>query len=404
MRQGTEITAMLIAPNRELSQQLLDTLPQSRAFQILADLKAYPPLQTLEMRMRQLRPHVILLDLATDLAAAVELIRQTVALTPPVHVVGLHVANDPQAILQSLRAGAVEFLHAPFEIATQRDAAARLERLIVPDAAPSKEPGRVIAVSSSKPGSGASTVAAQLAFALQRIGGKRVLLADCDLTGGTVGFYLKLTHEYSLTDAIEQAGLLDEARWNSLVARRAGVDILPAPPMPCAEDPDPARLKILEEQARAVFDWVVLDLPAFFSQTSLMAIADCDRAYIVSTAELPSLHLTRKAMGLISQLGFPKDRFHVLVNRCDRNEEMSNADMEKLFGCPVHARLPNDYFTLHRAVTLGQPLGGDCELGRAIESLARSLCLSAGVPVADAAPVQAAGRGARVARPVAAQG
>ena len=60
-----EITALLIAPNRELAQQFLATLPQTRAFQILADLKSYPPQQTLEIRARQLKPHVVLLDLAT---------------------------------------------------------------------------------------------------------------------------------------------------------------------------------------------------------------------------------------------------------------------------------------------------------------------------------------------------
>jgi hypothetical protein len=65
-----EITALLIAPNRDLAGQLLATLSQTRAFQILADLKSYPPQQTLEIRARQLKPDVVLLDLATDLAAA----------------------------------------------------------------------------------------------------------------------------------------------------------------------------------------------------------------------------------------------------------------------------------------------------------------------------------------------
>ena len=62
-----EIAALLIAPDRALAQQFLATLPQTRAFQILADLKSYPPHQTLDIRARQLRPNIILLDLATDL-------------------------------------------------------------------------------------------------------------------------------------------------------------------------------------------------------------------------------------------------------------------------------------------------------------------------------------------------
>ena len=40
LHNGPEITALLIAPNRELAQQFLATLPQTRAFQILADLRA----------------------------------------------------------------------------------------------------------------------------------------------------------------------------------------------------------------------------------------------------------------------------------------------------------------------------------------------------------------------------
>jgi len=382
MNGASEITALLIAPDRGLAQQLLDTLPQSHAFQILADLKTYPPTATVEMRIRQLKPNVVLLDLASGMGEALELIKIISAFSPAVHVVGLHTVNDSTAILQSLRAGAVEFLYAPFALSTQHEAVARLRRLIVPEATPQRENGRVIAFASAKPGSGASTMATQTAFALQRLTGKKILLADCDLTGGTIGFYLKLAHSYSLVDALQHVERLDPALWNSLTVNHGGVDIIPAPAMPYADSLDPSRLKMLAEQARGVYDWVILDLPTVFSQTSLMAIAECDRAYVISTAELPSLHLTRKAMVLIEQLGFPKDRFHVVVNRVDRNGEVSAADMEKLFGTQVQARLPNDYFALHRVVTLGQPLGNDCELGRAIEAVAGKLCSAFGAGVA----------------------
>src|SRR6266851_6087419 len=172
-----QIAALLIAPNRDLAQQFTAALTDTHAFQILADLKSYPPPQTLEIRARQLKPDVVLLDLSTDLATAVELIRFIVGLTPPVHVLGLHTSNDSQAILQSLRAGATEFLCAPFDPAIQRAAVARLRRLCAPEPVAPAKTGQVIAFSSAKPGSGASTVATQTAFALQRLTGKRILLA-----------------------------------------------------------------------------------------------------------------------------------------------------------------------------------------------------------------------------------
>jgi pilus assembly protein CpaE len=368
-----EIAALLIAPDRALAQQFLATLPQTRAFQILADLKSYPPQQTLEIRIKQLKPNVVLLDLASDLTAAVEVVKFIAAMTPPVHVVGLNTRNDSTAILQSLRAGASEFLYAPFELPTQREAIARLRRLVQPEAPTQTEAGHVIGVASTKPGSGASTVATQVAFSLQRLTGKRILLADFDLTGGTIGFYLKLSHNYSLVDALQHSEHMDLALWNSLTVNYGGVDILPAPATPYAEALDGARLRVLIEHARNLYDWVILDLPSIFNRTSLMAISECERAFLISTSELPSLHLTRKALTMVDQLGFPKDRFQVLVNRVDKRDDISSADMEKLFGCAIHAKLPNDYFSLHRVVTLGQPLGAEGDLGKAIEQVAARL-------------------------------
>jgi pilus assembly protein CpaE len=383
-----EIAALLIAPDRALAQQFLATLPQTRAFQIHADLKSYPPQQTLEIRIKQLKPNIVLLDLSSDLNAAVEVVKFIAAMSPPVHVVGLHTHNDSTAILQSLRAGASEFLYAPFELATQREAIARLRRLVQPEAPGQTEAGHVVAMSSAKPGSGASTLATQAAFSLQRLTGKRILLADFDLTGGTIGFYLKLSHNYSLVDALQHSEHMDVALWNSLTVNYGGVDILPAPAVPYAEPLDGARLRVLIEHARSLYDWVILDLPAIFNRTSLMAISECERAFLISTSELPSLHLTRKALTMVDQLGFPKDRFQVLVNRVDKRDDIGIGDMEKLFGCPIHATLPNDYFSLHRVVTLGQPLGSDGELGKAIEQVAARLNSSLAPPKKSAQPVR----------------
>ena len=70
----------------------------------------------------------------------------------------------------------------------------------------------------------------------------------------------------------------------------------------------------------------------------------------------------------------------MMVNRINRRDEIGGSDIEKLFNCSVNSRIPNDYFSLHRAVTLGQPVDGHCELGKAIEGLAGRL---SGIPVQD---------------------
>jgi pilus assembly protein CpaE len=367
---GPVLTALAIIPDRELAAQLEAALERTRSFQILSEFKSYPSQQSLEIRVRQSKPDVILLDLASDLDQACELIRCVASFNLQTHVVGLHVRNDSDAILRSLRSGASEFLYAPFDVQTQNDAVARLRRLLQPGPADASEPGSIIAFSSAKPGSGASTLAAQTAFSLRRTTSQRVLLADFDLMGGMIGFYLKLTNTKSLLDLLPLAERLHEGAWASAVAVADGVDILAAPETPYAGPVDAARLHAVMEYARMNYDWVVVDLPVVFQRLSLMTISESDRAFLVSTPELPSLHLARKAVNLLDQLGFPKERFQILMNRIDRRDEIAGSDIERLFNCAIDARIPNDYFSLHRAVTLGQPVDAHCELGKAMESLA----------------------------------
>jgi pilus assembly protein CpaE len=370
---GPVLTALAIIPDRDLAGQFSSALERARSFQILSEFKSYPTPQTLEIRVRQTKPDVILLDLASDLDQACELIRCVAALNLRVHVVGLHVRNDSDAILRCLRSGASEFLYAPFDLQTQNDAVARLHRLLQPGAVEQAEPGSIVAFSSAKPGSGASTLAAQTAFALRRTTAQRVLLADFDLMGGMIGFYLKLVNTKSLLDVLLMAERLQDGGWAACVALADGVDILPAPETPYAGPVEAGRLHAVLEYARMNYEWVVIDLPVVFQRLSLMTISESDRAYLVSTPELPSLHLARKAVNLLDQLGFPKERFQIVMNRIDRRDEIAGSDIERLFNCAIDARIPNDYFSLHRAVTLGQPVDGHSDLGRAVESLANRM-------------------------------
>ena len=368
-----ELTAILICQDRELASVFIRSVENSRSFQIMADLKSYPPRQTLEIRLRQLQPDVLLLDLSSSLDAACELIQIVTQVAPSTHVIGLHNANDSEALLRSLRLGASDFLYAPFDPAAQLEAADRLRRLKEPDQPADRELGRVIAFASSKPGSGASTLSAQTAFTLKKLTGRRVLLLDLDLMGGTIGFYLKLNHAYSMLDAIEHANRLNPAVWSSMIAHCGGIDILPAPDAPVSSEVPGDRLHSVLQYARMLYDWVVVDLPAIFYRPSLLMLTEADHMFLVSTGELPSLHLARKAITMLTQLGLTKDRYKLLVNRVNKRDGIGLTDLEKIFNSPVDAMFPNDYFSLHRVVTLGQPLGADGELGKAVEGLARKI-------------------------------
>ena len=367
------LTALLISPDRDLAQQFTGTLTETRAFQVLADLKSYPARNTLDIRLRQFKPDVVLIDVVSDLDAAGDLIRFLGTCRPPVQVVGLHRNNDSGVIVHVLRLGASEFLYAPFDAAVQREAVARIRRLRAPEQTSETELGKVIAFTSAKPGSGSSTLATHTAHAIRKATGKRVLLADLDLEGGTIAFYLKLQPSYSVVDALQQADRLDAGLWSALTVNSSGVDVLAAPDVPYSDGIDPGRLHVVLEYARLLYDWVVIDAPCIFHRVSLLAVSESDQSYLVSTSDLASLHLARRAVNLLTQLGFGKERYQVVVNRLGKRDGIAGGDIEKIFNCQVHASIPNDYFALHRVISLGHPLSPDCELGKAIGSLASKI-------------------------------
>jgi pilus assembly protein CpaE len=365
---------VLIAPDRSLAEQFSETLRRSRTFQVVADLKSYPTPHALEMRLRQIGPDVILIDVATNPDLANSLIRVAAAFRPAVQVVGLSPNNDPALLMSALRQGASEFLHAPFAPEVQLEAVCRLLRLRQPGTVSSSQPANVIMFSSAKPGSGCSTLATQVAFALRRLTQKRILLADFDLSGGSVCFgSSKADGSGSLGEAPPKTDQFTSLSSSSLLTEVAGVHLLAWHDAGSETLIEPARIIELLDWGKFQYDYILLDLPVVFRAFSLAALSQADRALIVSTCELPSLHFARKTVKLFDHLGFPKEKFAIILNRVTRKDELGRAEIEKLFQCPVYARVPSDYLSLHRAVTLGKPLDTTCDLGKTLEKLASSL-------------------------------
>jgi pilus assembly protein CpaE len=363
------LIALLVAADRALARAFLDALATTQAFQIAAEIKSYPNRRTLEMRLEQVRPDVVLVDLAADLETACEVIRGTLSLLPSCRVIGIHAENKSEAILKSVRAGATEFLHAPFETSCQIEAAARVRKLLS-SAASAQPAGRLLAFTSAKEGSGASTLARQVALAVRSAVRQRVLLADLDFNGGTLAFSLNLASGHHGADAGRRATAWDLP---SPVSGPEGSAVLPAPMSPLRQLPEPDRVGAFLDSARQSFDWVLADLPPVFERLSLFVMSQADRVYLLATPELPSLHLTRKALTALQQLGFPSERVRIVLNRVDRRGETALASVERLFPASLEARLPDDSFAIQTAMLDGAPVGAATEYGKAVAALAASL-------------------------------
>lgn len=386
-----DLQSVLIAPDRNLAEQFLETVSTLRAFQIVADLKSYPVGQSLDVRLRQYDPDVVLLDVATDPAIAAQLIARILETRSGVQIVALHSRSDKDAVVTALRQGASEFLFAPFDLRAQQDAVSRIRRLRRPKAAaPEREPGRVICVSSAKPGSGSSTIALELALALENQTGGRVLLADGDAAGGTLGAHLAEAETPSLNALLRGE---EDANWHRRTLRADAVELLPAPREPQVNAADPVRFSEALEPIRRIYDWIVIDLPVLYERLSLIALPSADVFYLVSTPDLGSLHLARRALGLIESLGFPKTSARILVNRMPKRDGLAIADLQRIFGVPVEAVLPADEAALEgrlHALAENGPCSPSSDFGRSLQTLAARTRQTAR-PEANRAPAALAG-------------
>jgi len=363
----------MVCPDRALAQQFSSTIAELKTLNILADLKEYPTGAALEQQLKQYRPDAVLLDVSSKRDAALFLVSQITAAKPALAVIGLHPSNDPEAILQCLRSGVAEFLHAPFQARDAEQAVMRLVRRKESEVRQQPARGRLLAFVPSKGGSGATSIAANTAYLLSKMSQKRVLLADFDLTAGTICFLFKLSHSYSLLDGIKHSHQLDESLWGSLVANRDNLDILPAPEKPQSPAIEPYRVHECLEYARSFYSHVVVDLPSISEKLALATLNEADQVFLVANPELPCLFLARKTLAFLEEMGFQKEQVRVLVNRLHKQEELSLKDMEKIFRYTIYATFPNDYPSVRRSLTEGKPVSESCELGKAYRKFAKEV-------------------------------
>jgi septum site-determining protein MinD len=69
-------------------------------------------------------------------------------------------------------------------------------------------------------------------------------------------------------------------------------------------------------EIRQKYDFCLMDAPAGLGMGFRMAVADTDRAIVVTTTEQSSLRDAQRTVMELSHL--PRDRVHLVVNRCRR--------------------------------------------------------------------------------------
>ncbi|MBI1355339.1 MAG: response regulator [Acidobacteria bacterium] len=360
---GTPVRAVLVCPDDGLFQALRAARSAAPQFEIVEEISSYA--EAAKHAERLARMDAALLDVGSDRTEALGLLRRLIEINPDFAVVGLNRSNDPETILQCLRAGAAEFLSSPFPPHDLRQAIQRIGRRRAAEVRPTAlRRGKLLAFAPVKGGSGATTLAYTVAFQIQRETRQRVLLADLSLSAGVISFLLRLRTQYTLIDALRHSSQIDEALWKSLVTTHQGVDVLVAPERPEPALIEPYPVEAVLEFARSLYDWVIIDLETVCDALGLIAVNAADQINLVCSTAMPSLFLMRRTIPLLEEMGRSRDQIQVLVNRVDRRAELSIEDMEKIFRASVTATFPEDNSGVERALREGTVVADNSDLGK----------------------------------------
>ncbi len=304
--------------------------------------------------LRRHRPDALYVDLGTDPEGTLELLERLPAPRPILLLAGPQ--EDSSLILRAMRLGAREFFSPVPAPETVRAAVQRL--LLDPggrSVAAVRKLGPVVAVMGAKGGVGATFTACQLAAELER-SGAHVVLVDMNLRVGDVALFLDVHPRYTLANLATEHDQIDSAYLHTILEpHRSGVRVLASPSRP--EEADLVRVAHLEKALgvlREEFDWVVLDVPRSWDETSLRALDLADQILLVTLMDVPTLNHARQHLDLLQRLGHPLEKIRLVANRYSGSGPLTRKDVEDFLGRVPDALIPNDYPTALACVNEGK--------------------------------------------------
>lgn len=216
-------------------------------------------------------------------------------------------------------------------------------RMLAPPTDEESTPGQIVTVFAAKGGCGKTTLAINLGVALARQGAKRVCVVDLDLSFGDVAISVQLDPLRTIVDALPMAGHLDESGAASLLSRyQPGLDMLLAPVTPGDAEKIPPRLVgELLAVLRGMYDFVVVDTPAQFSEHVLTAMDVSSQLVLLTTPDVPALKNLRVTLDMLDLLSYPRQIRSVVVNRSDSKVGLSLDHVERVVRNPIAAHVPS---------------------------------------------------------------
>lgn len=347
----------------------------------------------------EVSPDVVLMDINMpdiDGITATETIR---AQSPHIQVVILSVQSDQNYMRRAMLAGARDFLTKPpmgdelisaikraGEMAhVEREKGAKQQMAMSAASgaggfggytAPVK--GKVVLVYSPKGGTGCTTIAVNLAIALNNEDTRSVLI-DGNLQFGDIAIFVNEQGKNTIVDIAPRVDDLDVDIVDDILIKHeaSGIRILAAPQRPeMAEKVSPDQFVKVLQFMQKIYSYVVVDTSSILTDVILSAIDLSDVVVLITTQEIPAIKSSRLILDLLTTMGIGKERVIFAMNRYDRRFAITPERVGENLKHEIAVAIPLDEKIAINAVNRGVPFMLDNKsqpIGRGIFSLAETV-------------------------------
>jgi pilus assembly protein CpaE len=386
VRMDAEVRVLIVEELDQVVERVRELLREDAQLQLVETVREGR--RAIE-RIADVRPDVVIIDTllqgeTSGLRVARQL-RESGVATP---IVFLTVPDMPVTLTSEMGLAAVMTL--PLDGRALREVVRRLdEDHRGPVAHP---PSGTIAVFSAKGGVGRTTIAHNLAVALDAMPGTRAVLVDGDLVHGDLRLHLGAPDDAPSLLGLP-TGHVGETDLAPLLWRDpAGVDVLLAPPR--MEQADLVMLSDVTNALRILrrlYDVVVVDVPAVMDDTTLAILDGADVVLDVVTTERAAVQKAQRCHAVLEAAAFPLDKLVTIVNRAETHGSSEGAFASELgrrpeMWLPPDRRVAEDGLAAGSAIVAEHP---EAPLSRALADLATLVAARVGSPAAPVAALAA---------------
>lgn len=309
---------LLFVDDEEQIRKLVSTFLTRRGYNVRL---ASDGMEALRL-VREDLPHLVVTDVNMPYMNGLELTRRLREnhKTSRIPIIMLSARKQAEDILSGYQVGVDDYVPKPVEMAVL---GAKIETLLrrsqaAAPAAGTARNSKVVVFLHGKGGTGTTTLAVNLAVALQSGGAYKTAIVDLNLEFPNAAMFLDVKAERTLADLGDNiVADMDEPDFARYLSEHpSGVKLLTA-----SERPETAELVQLPmvqqaiERLRRHADYVIVDTPAAFSQLTLAAVDLSDIAVVVTSPNLPSLKSALDCMFVLSKLQYPRERTLIVLNR-----------------------------------------------------------------------------------------